>query len=100
MIRECDCKEFQDYGHTEECDKHYFTARVSIKPPSDKQRAAQIRNDKIRRLRGIAATVRGMDIPQCAENRILMGVDEALESYGAASEREHRKKLNGSIDND
>ena len=22
-IRECDCKEFQDSGHTDECNKHY-----------------------------------------------------------------------------
>ena len=22
-IRECDCKEFQDSGHTDECNEHY-----------------------------------------------------------------------------
>ena len=27
-IRECDCKEFQDSGHTDECNAHYKPAKV------------------------------------------------------------------------
>ena len=61
-------------------------------PPSPKQMAALIRNDKVRRLRGIAATARGIDMPQAARNRILFGVDEALFFYKADSESEHRRK--------
>lgn len=60
---------------------------------SDAQRNAQIRNDKIRRLRGIAATARGIAMPPADLNRILMGVDGALQYYGALSEREHRQKM-------
>lgn len=60
--------------------------------PKMTQREAQIRNDKIRRLRGIAAQARGISMPLPARNKILMGVDQALEAYGADSEREHRKK--------
>lgn len=97
--RECDCKEFQDSGHTDECEKHYRGARLTSKPSSEKQRNAQIRNDKIRRLRGIAATARGIDMPQASLNRILMGVDGALLHYGAATELEHRKKLHTELFN-
>ena len=59
---------------------------------SQAQCNARIRNDKIRRLRGIAATARSIPMPQADLNRILMGVDGALEFYGALSEREHRRK--------
>lgn len=27
-VRECDCKEFQDSGHTEECDEYYATLNI------------------------------------------------------------------------
>jgi len=27
-IRECDCKEFQDSGHTDECNEHYKPSLV------------------------------------------------------------------------
>lgn len=33
-IRECDCKEFQDSGHTDECNKHYGKA-APMKPDKE-----------------------------------------------------------------
>lgn len=29
-IRECDCKEFQDLGHTDECNRHYKPESVKV----------------------------------------------------------------------
>lgn len=29
-IRECDCKEFQDSGHTDECNRHYKPESVKV----------------------------------------------------------------------
>lgn len=62
------------------------------KPKKMTQKQAQFRNDKIRRLRGIAATARGMHMPPSALANILNGVDEALAALGADSEQVHRDK--------
>ena len=29
-IRECDCREFQDSGHTDECNEHYKSETVKV----------------------------------------------------------------------
>lgn len=70
-------------------ERHYARHnRVS----TPKQTEAQIRNFNIKRLRGMAAHARIIPMPLSARNKILMGIDQALEALGADTERVHRQK--------